>query len=763
MRCNVQDFYAHSVRDRPKSEWQELRVHLLAVAERCFALAEKFGAGGWGYLAGLFHDLGKYALRFQQRLSDPSIVVPHAMRGAKCLMDGSSPASHMARLILAHAVAGHHAGLPDSLGTGSLDERLKEALPEVPAGALDWLPADEDLKMPASFRRGSDPAGFQLAMLGRFVFSCLIDADRLDSEAFAAAAEGIEVDRSWPQLQVILASATARLDAIVAARQAQAPLLAPVRTRVFDAARASGAGRPPGIYTMTVPTGGAKTLASLAFAMAHAQRHGLDRIVCVMPFTTIVDQTAEQLRAVFGDDAVLEHHSAIGSGDGSAGDARAATQPHEKLRRAMENWAAPVVATTSVQLLESLFSHRPAQCRKLHNLCRSVIVLDEAQAVPLHVLRPAVAALKELALNYGATVLLCTATQPEVSLQAGFKNGIDFGPDTEIAPDPAGLAEGLRRVTFRLAGAMEDAALLADLAASPQGLVIVNSRAHALSLYEQARAAGIGDVVHLTTRQYPAHRRRILADIRARLKEGRPCRLIATSLVEAGVDLDFPRLWRAEAGLDQVLQAAGRCNREGRMAAQDAIVTVFAPVGWGSPPELLRQAELFKEVATLHGTDLSAPAAIATYFSRLYSLDGPFLDASKGPDGTEVAVMNSFNRTTTGKIDFKYRTVGEAFRLIDSTMRTVIVAADPRAQAAVASLASDAVSTGRIARELQVYTVQVPPHAWARLRANGDVRFAFEERLGDQFPVLVREALYRDDVGLVWEDPGLLRAEECIL
>ena len=266
----------------------------------------------------------------------------------------------------------------------------------------------------------------------------------------------------------------------------------------------------PGLFTLTVPTGGGKTLTSLAFALDHARAHGMRRIVYAIPFTSVIDQTAGIFRDLFGDDVVLEHHSAI---DEEKTNCRAS---RDKLRLAMEDWAAPVVVTTTVQLFESLFSARPSRCRKLHNIAGSVIVLDEAQTLPRHLLIPILRAIEELAANYGCTVVLCTATQPALGLREGFP-GLPLD-GRELAPDPAGLARELRRTRLEFAGPMDNAALVDALSREQQTLVIVNSRAHALDLYRDAVAAGLDGVLHLTTRHYAVHRRKILEDVRARLK-----------------------------------------------------------------------------------------------------------------------------------------------------------------------------------------------------------------------------------------------------
>jgi CRISPR-associated endonuclease/helicase Cas3 len=520
-----------------------------------------------------------------------------------------------------------------------------------------------------------------------------------------------------------------------------------LRASILDHVRDRAADT-PGIFTFTVPTGGGKTLASLAFALEHARRHGLDRIVYAIPFTSVIDQTASIFRSVIGEDAILEHHASI---DEESFHSR---EGADKLRLAMEDWAAPIVVTTNVQLFESLFANRPSRCRRLHNLARSVIVLDEAQTIPLPVLRPCVAALDELARNYGVSVVLCTATQPALSAPH-FIGGLKPEEVRELAPRPHEIAAALKRVKIRRVGEMADDDLIAELANDRHGLIIVNSRAHALALYRKAVEAELDGVLHLTTRQYAAHRRTILTDVRERLspEAGRPCRLIATSLVEAGVDVDFPRVWRAEAGLDQIAQAAGRCNREGRRPAEHSVVTVFRPAEFKPPREIAQLAADFGRVAGRHD-DLLSLDAIRDYFGEVYWRKGDELDA-KG-------VIPAFQCDASGT-DFPYRTVAEEFRLIESGLVPVIVARDRAATRALDRLARPEARAGRAARELQAFMVQVPPKARSLLVANGHVRFVEQHRFGDQFAVLATDGLYNWDTGLLWEEADYLQLEDLIV
>jgi CRISPR-associated endonuclease/helicase Cas3 len=768
-------FFAHSTENTSGADWQSLHEHLVSVAAMAATRGAKFGAGKPAALAGLMHDLGKYAAAFQRRLAGAAEKVDHSTAGAqevRRLAVGGGDRG-VAELI-AYAIAGHHAGLPDGIGgESSLSDRLKRIVKpldpvwrqEISPDAIGLLPG---------FRWERDPSrlAFQLGLFGRMIFSCLVDADFRDTEAFYGRAEGKAIDRDWPMLPAIVDRLIAAFDEYMAEKRSAAADTGVnhLRAEILAHVRA-GAGKPTGLFTLTVPTGGGKTLASLAFALDHAKRHALDRIIYAIPFTSIIDQTAAVFRDVLGGNVVLEHHSAI-----EQDSARREADFDEgvsdaKLRLAMEDWAAPIVVTTNVQLFESLFSNRTSRCRKLHNLARSVIVLDEAQTIPLPVLRPCVAALDELARNYGASIVLCTATQPALKVDDGFVGGLAIPPERELAPDPAGLARALKRVEVRRVGETVDEDLVGALSAAPQCLVIVNSRAHALSLYRHATKNGLDGAVHLTTRQYATHRREILNEVRARLANGLPCRLIATSLVEAGVDLDFPAVWRAEAGLDQIAQAAGRCNREGKRPVEASIVTIFKPVEFKPPREIAQLAGDFERMADKH-IDILSPAAIREYFGEVYWRKGPALDVIhvRDLDGAarKRSVLDAFKVDRTSGADFAYRTVGENFRLIESGMVPVIVARsgasrEKPALDALAELAGPESHAGRVARILQPFIVQVPPKARALLLANGHVRFVEDKRFGDQFCALVTGSLYREDTGLSWEDADYLQLENTII
>jgi len=739
------------------------------------AFAGKFGASRLAMLTGQMHDLGKYTREFQQYIRGERTKGPdHSTAGAREIISlATGPEDKVFASIAAYAIAGHHGGLPDhGVEEGGLEFRLARTdLPALFPGWRDALTAEARQLAPDGFSPypGADKKRpvFQVAFLGRMLFSCLVDADRLCTEAYYARVEERAVDREWPSLPAIAEDLIAAFDAHMQEKAAAMPEAArasplnQLRNAILAQVR-NKATMPKGVFTLDVPTGGGKTLSSLAFALEHARHHGMDRIVYGIPFTSIVEQTAGIMRAVFGDEdgrpVVLEHHSGFDAAPAPEEGEGADLGGVHKRRLAMENWAAPVVVTTNVQLFESLFSARPARCRKLHNLCNSVIVLDEAQSIPLNLLRPCVAALDELVRNYGCTVVLCTATQPAL-LAPDFLGG--FTHVTELAPDPNVLHTKLKRVTPRLRGVLTDAELVRELGESPQGLIIVNNRVHARALYLAAKEARLDGVVHLTTRQTAAHRRRILADVRRRLKCGEPCRVIATSLIEAGVDVSFPRVWRAETGLDSIIQAAGRCNREGERPASESFVDVFTPAEVKSPPAIQQLAAAFGRAAS-EQADFFARDVITLYFREVYWGKGDGLDQIKvkNRDGRNqnAAVADLFG-ISHGRPAFGYRTCGEAFRFIEDGMAPVIIAQEDAPREAIAALQAGA-SVGKQARILQSWIVQIPPRYRKLLIENGHARFL--EGFGEQFAVLTRNDLYNPDEGLVWELADSMGLEQYI-
>ncbi|MGH8437084.1 MAG: CRISPR-associated endonuclease Cas3'' [Pseudomonas sp.] len=731
-------FYAHSSERADQLDWQLLADHLTAVGSMAAGFAVYFSAEELAGVAGLLHDLGKYTEEFQQRLRGGS-KVDHATWGARIACERYGALGKL----LAFGIAGHHAGLANGRDPGertALSDRLRTQLPSLLSAWRDEikLPAENSLSPPAGFRVCQGRGQFQLAFLGRMIFSCLVDADFLDTEAYYNKIENRKARRG--EAQPSLRELRAQLDVYLggfkvdsSVNHLRAEVLTEVRSRAALA---------PGLFSLTVPTGGGKTLASLAFALDHAILHGLRRIIYVIPFTSIVEQNAAVFRRALGDlsGAVLEHHSAF------VDDKSQSLESRDKIRLAMENWDAPIVVTTSVQFFESLYAARPSGCRKLHNIAGSVVILDEAQTLPLKLLRPCVAALDELALNYKVSAVLCTATQPALEAPE-FIGGLQNV--RELAPEPGQLFAALKRVQVRHVGNLSDAALASHLAERDQVLCIVNNRRHARALYEAiAERPGAR---HLTTLMCAKHRSQVLAEVRLLLKAGKPCQLVATSLIEAGVDVDFPTVLRAEAGLDSIAQAAGRCNREGKRAPADSEVLIFSTENpdWAPPPELKQFAQAAREVLRQHGDDPLGLQAIQRYFRLLYWQKGP----------QELDAHNLLGQIEDGKLDgLPFEMLASKFRMIDSVQMPVIVAFDDEAQSALRALVF-AEGCAAIARRLQPYLMQVPRQAYAALQQAGAIQAVNELRYGEQFMVLVNPDLYHDRFGLHWDNPAFINSE----
>jgi len=581
------------------------------------------------------------------------------------------------------------------------------------------------------------------------LFSCLVDADYIETENFYARTENRSIARgNRPTLGALQQQLNKHLNS----QKGNGPLNVS-RRDILNKVR-ERASETPGHFSLTVPTGGGKTLTSLAFALDHALAHGQDRVIYVIPFTSIVEQNAAVFREAlgpYGNEAVLEHHGNFDATN-HAKEQGAPPKTADKLKRDSENWNAPIIVTTAVQFFESLFAARPSRCRKLHNIANSVVILDEAQTLPLGLLRPSVAALDELTLNYRASVVYCTATQPALH---DTHDGVLPEAVTnvrELAPDPADLFDTFKRVRIVHVGMQSDDALVERLLTSDQVLCIVNNRRHARYLFE--RIADAPGSRHLTTAMYAYHRREVLADVRQRLKNRLPCRLVSTSLIEAGVDVDFPQVLRAEAGLDSIAQAAGRCNREGHRAIDKSEVAVFATASedWVPPPELKRFAQVMGEIMRNHReADPLSPAMMQRYFEMLYTREG--LD---GLD--EKHIMKAL---TTADIEgLPFEKIEEEYRLIENTQRTIIIP-HGGAKTALSELEyTDHV--GNIARRLQRYSVQVPQRSFDALLRVGAITYVKPEVFGEEFAVLVNDDLYYPKSGLNWSDPTFIRAESLL-
>ena len=772
------DRFAHSVAGRPEAEWEPLSHHLAAVGRRAAGFAGYFGASPLALAMGLLHDIGKCSLPFQHYIRQPegqgALRGPdHSTAGAK---EARAAFGEMWGRLMAFGIAGHHGGLMDG---GDLTARLDKVVDDYTgwqdrAGALPA--ADEISAALAGWSANAIDKTFSISFLTRMVFSCLVDADFLETERFYAISRGDDPPKRGG---VLGANHLETVRAFLARHRRDDTLVNRLRSQILDHANGKAA-LAPGLFTLTVPTGGGKTLTSLSFAVEHALRHDMRRVIYVIPFTSIIEQTAAVFRDDVGlGDAVLEHHSSFDwdrnapardndvEGEGPQGMA--------KLRLDAQNWDSPIVVTTAVQFFESLFAARTSQSRKLHNLAGSVIVLDEAQSIPVHLLRPCMAVIDELARNYGASVILCTATQPALRIQDGaFQkgpqgevDGLNIPAERELAPDPAALYQQLRRVHVEWRrDPVDDAAIAARFAAQPRMLCIVNSRGHARDLFALLRDQGQQGAVHLTTLMCARHRRAVLERVRADLSAGNPVRLVATSLIEAGVDVDFPEVWRAAAGLASIAQAAGRCNREGRLETGGRTV-VFESADHTVPPMIEAFYGPARSVLRAGFDDVLGLDAIHRYYQELYWQQGfCALDKARLPGADEVYPIIPAIRVTAKTMAFPFATIARAFRMIDDVMDPVIIPFDGEARAAIDVLRHAPMPPASVQRKLQQYVVPVPAKTRAGLLASGAAQVIKPEEYGDRFVVLAQGAsgalpeLYDPELGLRIDRDPVERSSE---
>ena len=705
----MEKFLAHISGDRE----QTILDHLEGTARLCQGFAEKFEAGEQGRQIGLAHDIGKCSQGFQDRLRGGKRV-DHATAGAlEC--------AKMDELWASACVAGHHSGLPnvgsmqDQAGDPTLFGRLRKGL----QGGIPNYTSPLTLS-PVAPPKGYGESYLADSFLIRMLYSCLVDADYLDTESFISGSICRENRDDIPALWK-------KLETYIAPWGNPKNELNRLRCGILDECMGMGnaVDCPRGVYTLTVPTGGGKTVASVAFALAHAKEKGLDRVIYVIPYTSIIEQTADVFRKIFGGENVVEHHSNAGFSVEENGDAG-----EYRRTRATENWDAPIIVTTAVQFFESLYANKPSKCRKLHNIANSVVVFDEAQTLPAQHLRPCVAAMALLVRLFRSTVLLCTATQPV--LHDLFQTYAPDLPLRELCPDTAPLFAAFRRVTFRNVGETDADRLAADLSGQAQVLCVVNSRKAAQELFHRLPNEG---KFHLSTLMYPVHRRQTLAEIRRRLQEGLPCRVVSTSLIEAGVDVDFPAVYRELAGLDSILQAAGRCNREGKNPAGKSVVTIFS--GLSATPPLLRVNRKAAEMVMDSGADLDDPQTVRRYFEEYRALASQQMD--------KAGVVAAFEQGIEG-CQLPFQTVAEKFHLIDTDTKTVYIPLDGGGPLTERLLAGE-VSRGLL-RQLGQYGVSVYEREYQKhLRAGSLLS------VGEDMAVLTNLSLYDPMTGLAMDPP----------
>lgn len=699
-------YIAHKDGDREQS----MVEHLSGTAKLAGKFAGKFGMEDWGFCCGMLHDVGKYSKEFQNKIKNNSGErVDHSTAGAKlCYKLGGSYS------LLSYCIAGHHSGLPDydrTLYSSGLKNRFKKKICkyEKYAEEIEIPPISTKL---LSIMKAEDK-DYPLSVFIRMIYSCLVDADFLDTESFMNIGkvqriqgetmsvllnrmENYIIQKGWTK-NITLDSVNGR------------------RTEILKECMQKGE-EEKGIFRLTVPTGGGKTVASLAFALKHAVEHGMDRVIYVIPYTSIIEQNAQVFRKILGYQNVLEHHCNVEYKD---------TEDLRPMQLASENWDKPVIVTTNVQFFESLYSNRSTKCRKIHNIANSVIIFDEAQMLPVDYLKPCLNIIKELVKNYEASAVLCTATQPAFDHLLG-----EQGEIVELCPRVREQFEFFKRVHFQNMGSITENQLVESLCREKRALCIVNTRRAAQDIYESVKGEGI---FHLSTSMYPKHRKRVLENINKLMEDrSNKCILIATSLVEAGVDLDFDCVYRQIAGIDSMIQAAGRCNREGKRKLSESKVCIF-DIDDQTPPQDQKLSisiangilEDFKEIQNLD--------SIREYFERLYKFREGSLDKKD--------ILGKFKKQR-----YNFATVGAEFQLIEEKQITIFIPFESEAQELLQDINNKGISRERM-RLIHQFSVQIRKTTCDKMYAANMIRQIYSDDIEDFYELTMLSA-YSEEKGL---------------
>lgn len=722
-------YYAHSLENESVEKWQLLEEHLDNVAQLAKKFATEFNAGDWAYLAGLWHDWGKGSREFQAYLRKANNIIDDFKEHYRGKVDHSSFGAQQAvqlteqtGKLLAYIIAGHHSGLMNwqlDVSHGLKYRLTKEIC------SVDFKIKEQSVPSKLPIQMDQARFGFQLQFFVRMIFSCLVDADFLDTEKFLNFETALNRENKFQieNLNEILWKNFNDLR-----NKAEKTQVNQIRERILNDCLLA-AEMKPGLFSLTVPTGGGKTLASMAFALKHAQQHQKRRIIYVIPFTSIIEQNAKVFREFLGDDAVLEHHCNF-----VADDADRIT----KLRA--ENWDAPVVVTTNVQFFDSFFANRTSKCRKLHNIANSVIIFDEAQAIPVEKLKPCLEVIRELSLNYGVSCVLCSATQPAIDRTDEFKLGLDG--IREIASDVVDLFQQLNRTEVTYIGKHTNEEISKRIKKQQQVLCVLSTRKQAKEIFTQIES--LCDHYHLSALMYPVHRTRVLDEIRSKLKAGERCRVVSTQLIEAGVDVDFPVVFRTIAGMDSIAQAAGRCNREGLRDKGD--VFVFEPEE-GIPGGYFRQtAQCAERLIGRFKGSLINPDCIREYFLDYYWLKQDRMD--------EDGIFRICKGAVRGDIQFEDLS---EFRMIKSATEPIVIATEENDKLEIEELLQQlpyVKYSSTILRKLQKYTVQVYPYHLHQLSGYLEVI--------EGVRVLRLKSLYDEKTGLCLDVPEYLNPEETI-
>lgn len=688
---------------------QTVKEHLEGTAKLSGEFAKKFGKEEWGYCCGYLHDIGKYSVEFQHKIRENgNEQIDHSTAGAKVCVEkgGLYP-------IMSYCIAGHHAGLPnygssqDGGFESTLMGRMKKTLKDYSA-YQDEIEIPKVTTVPIAYGETKNP-DFSLSVFIRMLYSCLVDADFLDTEAFMKKGE-IKRD-TGESIEILLQKLEKYVSKWLLNKEINT--VNGRRTEILRNCLEAGK-REKGLFRLTVPTGGGKTVASLAFALRHAVHNNMDRIIYVIPYTSIIEQNAQIFRSILGDENVLESHCNVDYGD---------SEEWNPMKLAAENWDKPVVVTTNVQFFESLFGNKSSKCRKLHNIANSVVIFDEVQMLPADYLKPCIAMIEELVSSFGVSAVLCTATQP--ALQPFFQSGISA---YELCPRMEEQFAFFKRTTFQNLNKISEEDLIEKLSGEYQALCIVNTKKKAQALYKALKGQG---VFHLSTSMYPKHRKRVLEEVRRCLNNGERCLVLSTSLVEAGVDLDFQSVYRQLAGIDSVIQAAGRCNREGKRSPEESNVYVFR---FEEQERILGQRKQIEAAKTLvsEGKDISALETIEEYFKFLYHLKSSELDKKN--------IMAQFKG-----IKCNFPKVAEDFKMIENDTKTVFIPIEEEAQDLLQQLKYQGF-TKTTMRKAGQYSVALYDDVIEKMEAAGMIELV-AENINDFYELKDKER-YTEEFGL---------------
>ena len=709
--------------------------HLLMTGNLAADFADKFGSREWGELLGIAHDAGKGRPIWQRylrlksgfdqeaHLEEKPGKIPHAVFGAKLMYELHGKTIGRT---LAYAIAGHHAGLPDwEPGRGSGQSSLEFQLSQT----HDLSDIDPDIRQIVGDRRTTllPPWKFtnelDMSLWIRMLYSCLVDADFLDTERYMAPEKSdrrqgyCSISELRERLELYNEQLTSGADDTPVNK-----LRRDIRSRCVAMGQAE-----QGVFSLSVPTGGGKTLSSLAFALEQATVHNLDRVIYVIPYMSIIEQNADVFRQALGEDQVVEHHSSLDEDT---------VTPRSRL--AAENWDAPVIVTTSVQFFESLFSAKPSRCRKLHNIARSVVVLDEAQLVPVEYLEPILLTLQLLVDRYQVSFLISTATQPALGERMVngtlFKGLRDIREIVGTPEDVSNLYDSLRRVKVQMPADLNRPTsweqLAEELVEHDRVLCIVSDRKSCRELHSLMPEG----TFHLSALMCGEHRSEMIERIKEQLRHKGTVRVISTQLVEAGVDFDFPVVYRALAGLDSIAQAAGRCNREGKLGELGQVV-VFVPPKRPPVGTLRKAAETTKSLLAGSDKDPLEQSLFNFFFEELYwkatSLDAKGITELLSPKHPDYGI--------------NFRTASKMFKIIDSTkQRSILVRY--KGSSALIDLLKHKGPDRSLMRKLQRYTVNVYSNDFFQLYQRGSI-----EEVHPGIFALTSEVEYDKDIGLLVE------------